>query len=151
MRVAFGHKIPGEELAAALREVASSFEESHEVIQTTTDRLEPGSVKRVLDTLKINLTWRERGLTRGRFGSLLRREPREKATGYGYGLRCSEIGTDKECDSLDITGETYSPLTYYGAYSKRPQDIAAADELLDKFVGALFKNLGLNDEAPQGA
>ena len=156
MRVKLTRSIVGNVLAEALMETASSFEESCEVIQTTEDRFEIGSGKKVLDTLSLSITWRERTLKRGLFDFLRRRKPHEKATGYGYGLHCSEIETDKTYYELDITEGAFVPSRstfpiVTPDHTKRPQDHEASKKLLEEFLDALFGNLGLNDEAPQGA
>lgn len=153
MRVNFAHPIRGNVLAEALMETARPYEESLDVPMIKKYRLEIGSGRKVLDTLVLILIWNECTLARGRFNFLLRRKI---TTGYGYSLHFPEIKMNQTYKELDIDMGTFSPWRDIAPGSrahlpKRPQDLEESEKLLEEFLNALFRNLGLNNEAPQGA
>ena len=155
MRINLPHPIRGNVLAEALMETTRSYQESLDVTMIKKGRLEVGSGKKVPDTLMLILVWNERTLTGSRFDFLLHRKI---TTGYGYSLHFPEIKMNKTYEELDIDMGTFSPwrdsdITPSSRIHlpKRPQDLEASQKLLEEFLDALFKNLGLIDEAPQGA
>lgn len=110
MRVKFNKKILGDVLAKALIETADSFEEEFEVNKSEGERLEPGSVKRVLDRLDVSVVWREHGLRRGMLDALFGREPHEETTGYGYTVFHSTVETDEEYKELVISSSVLEQI-----------------------------------------